>query len=47
MRGEHQEFTGRSGAVDFLRLMNMSIGEAEEISDRIPVWAEFTGDEAE
>ncbi len=42
-----QEYTGRAGGVDFLRLMNMTIGEAEEISDRIPVWAEFTPEEAE
>lgn len=35
------EFTGRGGVFDFLRLYNMTRVEAEEVSDHLPVWAEF------
>ena len=36
------EFTGRSGTYDFLRKFNLSIERALEISDHMPVWAEFS-----
>lgn len=35
------EFTGKSGAFDFLRKFNLSIEQAMEISSQMPVWAEF------
>lgn len=36
------EFTGRSGVLDFLREMNLSLEQAERISRHLPVWAEFS-----
>ena len=36
------EFTGRAGVFDFLRKHNLSIERALEISERMPVWAEFS-----
>lgn len=36
------EFTGRSGVVDLLREFNLSMPEALEISEHLPVWAEFS-----
>ena len=36
------EFTGRSGVVDFLRRLNLTVEQAREISDHLPVWAEFS-----
>ncbi len=36
------EFTGRSGVYDFLREFNLPLPEAIEISDHLPVWAEFS-----
>lgn len=36
------EYTGRSGAFDFLRKFNLSIEQALEISDHMPIWAEFS-----
>lgn len=36
------EFTGRCGAFDFLRKYNLSFERAAEISQRMPVWAEFS-----
>jgi deoxyribonuclease-1-like protein len=36
------EFTGRSGAFDFLRQYNLSIEQAIEVSDHLPVWATFS-----
>ena len=53
-RGEHQrdnilfdsiattEFTGRSGVVDFLREMNLTMAEATQVSGHLPVWVEFS-----
>ena len=35
------EFTGRTGVVDFLRQLNLSIDQAFQISTHMPVWAEF------
>jgi deoxyribonuclease-1-like protein len=35
------EFTGRSGVLDFLRKANLSIDQAFQISTHMPIWAEF------
>ena len=37
-----QEFNGMSGVFDFMRKFNLSLDEALEVSDHLPVWAEFT-----
>jgi len=39
------EFTGRTGVVDFLRQLNLSIDQAFQISTHMPVWAEFFASE--
>lgn len=36
------EYRGRSGVFDFLREFNLSIEQATQISDHLPVWAEFS-----
>ncbi|MEM8732604.1 MAG: endonuclease/exonuclease/phosphatase family protein [Planctomycetota bacterium] len=36
------EYTGRSGAFDFLRKFNLSLESALEVSEHLPVWAEFS-----
>lgn len=36
------EFTGRGGALDFLREFNLNVTSAAEVSNHLPVWAEFT-----
>ena len=36
------EFTGRSGVLDLMRELNLSVREVLEISDHFPVWAEFS-----
>lgn len=36
------EYTGRSGALDFLRKHNLSIEQSMEISSHLPIWAEFS-----
>ena len=36
------EFTGRGGVVDFLREYNLTLEQALEISEHLPVWAEFS-----
>lgn len=36
------EFTGRGGVFDFLRDYNLSLEQAQRISDHLPVWAEFS-----
>ena len=36
------EFTGKAGVFDFLRHFNMTEAEAAEISNHLPVWAEFS-----
>jgi len=36
------EFTGRGGVVDFMRQYNLSMDQAIEVSDHLPVWAEFS-----
>jgi len=37
-----QEFTGRAGVFDFMRRFNLTIDQSLEISDHLPVWAEFS-----
>ncbi len=37
-----REFTGRTGVFDFMREYNLTIDEALEVSDHLPVWAEFS-----
>ena len=41
-RDATKEFVGRSGVVDFMRDYNLSTEEALEVSDHLPVWAEFS-----
>ena len=36
------EYTGRSGAFDFLRQFNLSLEQAVEVSEHLPIWAEFS-----
>jgi endonuclease/exonuclease/phosphatase (EEP) superfamily protein YafD len=36
------EYIGRSGTLDFLRKSNLSIDQALQVSDHLPVWAEFS-----
>lgn len=36
------EYSGRSGVFDFLREYNLTLEEAMEVSDHLPVWAEFS-----
>jgi deoxyribonuclease-1-like protein len=36
------EFSGKVGAFDFLRQFNLSLEQALEVSDRLPIWAEFS-----
>jgi len=37
-----REFVGRGGVVDFMRDYNLGAEEAAEVSDHLPVWAEFS-----
>jgi hypothetical protein len=37
-----QEYLGRSGVFDFLREYNLSQAQAKQVSDHLPVWAEFS-----
>jgi len=37
-----REYMGRNGVFDFMREYNMTIDEALEVSDHLPVWAEFS-----
>jgi len=36
------EFLGRGGVFDFLREYNLSLTQAKQVSDHLPVWAEFS-----
>lgn len=36
------EFVGRAGVFDFMREYNLTLDQALEITDHLPVWAEFT-----
>lgn len=37
-----REFTGRGGVFDFMREYNLSQDQAQQVSDHLPVWAEFS-----
>jgi deoxyribonuclease-1-like protein len=39
------EFTGRSGVLDLMREFDLTWREASEVSDHLPVWAEFSSHE--
>ncbi len=39
---ETDEFTGRSGVFQFLRAYNLSMDQASQVSEYLPVWAEFS-----
>ncbi len=39
------EFTGRAGVFDFLKHYNLSLDQALDVSDHLPVWAEFSLEE--
>jgi len=41
-RPSTSEFVGRAGVYDFLRLHNLTLSEALQVSDHMPVWAEFS-----
>ena len=41
-RRDTAEFTGAGGVFDFLKSFDLSRRQAEEISDHMPVWAEFS-----
>jgi deoxyribonuclease-1-like protein len=36
------EFTGRGGVLDFMREFNLTVDQAVQVSDHLPVWAEFS-----
>ena len=36
------EFTGRADVVDLMRELNLSMQDALEISEHLPVWAQFS-----
>ncbi len=36
------EFVGRSGVLDLVREFDLTIRQAIEVSDHLPVWAEFS-----
>ena len=36
------EFTGRAEVVDLLRQFNLTMAEAMEVSEHLPIWAEFS-----
>ncbi|MCE9547536.1 MAG: endonuclease/exonuclease/phosphatase family protein [Planctomycetia bacterium] len=42
MARETNEYTGRSGVVDVLRQFNLTTEQALEVSDHLPIWAEFS-----
>jgi hypothetical protein len=39
------EFTGRSGVIDFLRKFNLTLEQANQVSRHVPVWCEFFAEE--
>ena len=41
-RSETDEFTGHGGVFNFLRAYNLSLNQALQVSDFLPVWAEFS-----
>jgi deoxyribonuclease-1-like protein len=36
------EFTGRAGVFDLVREFNLTLKQAEDVSDHFPIWAEFS-----
>ncbi|WP_286177580.1 deoxyribonuclease I [Stieleria mannarensis] len=44
-RNRTNEFVGRGGPVDFLRLFNLNLSQAEAVSSHLPVFGEFTATE--
>jgi len=40
-RAATSEYTGRWGVFDMIRQFNLTVDEALEVSDHMPVWAEF------
>lgn len=36
------EYTGRSGVLDLMAVFNLTVDETLEVSDHLPVWAEFS-----
>jgi len=36
------EFTGRAGVFDFMREFNLTMDQALQVSDHLPIWAEFS-----
>ena len=36
------EYAGRSGVFDFMREYNLTLEQALQVSDHLPVWAEFS-----
>jgi deoxyribonuclease-1-like protein len=36
------EFTGEAGVFDFMKICNLTLAEAQMVSDHLPVWAEFS-----
>ncbi|MCA9239988.1 MAG: endonuclease/exonuclease/phosphatase family protein [Planctomycetales bacterium] len=41
-RGATTEFTGRAGVIDVRSVWRLTAEQAEEVSDHLPVWAEFS-----
>ena len=41
-RGATREFVGRRGVFDFMRQYNLTLDQAKEVSDHLPVWGEFS-----
>ena len=39
------EFTGRAGVIDFLRKFNLTLQQANQVSQHLPVWCEFFAEE--
>jgi hypothetical protein len=37
-----REFTGRSGVLNLMREFNLTMDQAIDVSDHMPVWAEFS-----
>nr|WP_236649473.1 deoxyribonuclease I [Rhodopirellula sp. SM50] len=44
-RNRTNEYVGRGGPIDFLRLFNLNLSQAEAVSSHLPVFAEFTATE--
>lgn len=44
-RQSTREFTGRAGTIDMAQMFQLDLAGVEQISDHLPVWAEFTATE--